>query len=207
MSSEPIYVYVALDLPSAPKALAIHARAVISHFTGNDLFPNPSPTLAVCSQNVDALDTAMTAAATRARGAIKARKAAMKRVKADLRKLANYVQGVLETLPPGTDPEQAVSSAFMRLRRRSKRNQPALAVGPGQLSGSVWIVARRVAKAIAYYWEYSSDQTTWIAVPETAQLSTEITGLTPGEVYHFRFRTLGRKGKSDPSQVVSLRVV
>jgi hypothetical protein len=207
MSSEPIYLYVAVDAPKATKALAIHARAVISHFTGNDLFPNPSPSLTVCSQNVDALDTAMTVAATRARGSVKARKAAEKRVKADLRKLAYYVQLVLETLPPGTDPEKAVSSAFMRLRRRSQRNRPHLAVTPGLLSGSVRLVARRVAKALSYYWEYSLDQTTWTSAPETAQMSTEITGLTPGKVYSFRFRTLGRKGKSDPSQVVSLMVV
>jgi hypothetical protein len=190
MSAQPIFVYVVVDIPKPPKDLAVFARAVISHLTGNVLFPSPSPALGVCTEHVDELDTAIEATTTRARGTRQSCKAAAKRVRSDLRKLGNYVQSVLETLPVEADPEQAAHSAFMRLRRRARRTKAFLAARPGMVSGSVELVAKKVPRVLTYYWEYSLDQVTWFSVPETPQANTEILGLTPGKTYYFRFRTL-----------------
>ena len=45
-----------------------------------------------------------------------------------------------------------------------------------------------------------------MSAPETAQTTTVISGLTPLQMYYFRFRTTSRKGRRGYSKVVSLVV-
>ncbi len=61
-------------------------------------------------------------------------------------------------------------------------------------------------ESAVYYWEYSLDQRTWTSAAEGFKSTTEITALTSGQMYYFRFRGLTRKGRTDHSQVVSMIV-
>ncbi len=67
-------------------------------------------------------------------------------------------------------------------------------------------MAQAVAHYATYYWEMSSDQKVWSSLPETTKSFTSVAGLTPGQTYYFRLRTLTRAGKSDYTQIVSLLV-
>ena len=100
-----------------------------------------------------------------------------------------------------------VESAFMYLKKVNKFSKPELRALNTGVSGRVQLYATAVARSATYYWEFSGDQVNWSTVPETMQASTEISGLTVGKVYYFRFRALTRKGKQDYSQVVSLMVL
>lgn len=207
MSNEVANVYVVLDLPKTDKALLIFAKAVLAKVTVSDYLPNPTPKLWVLSDDIDAFAEAQTNAATRAKGTVVARNAWRVRLKADLHHLRDYVQTTIESLSADVDPAEVAASAFMRLKRRAKRNKAPFSATRGLVSGTAMLVAKRAVQGATYYWEYSLDQLTWTLAAETMQASTEIAGLTPGQVYYFRFRTLTRKGKGDYSQTVSLMVV
>ena len=57
-----------------------------------------------------------------------------------------------------------------------------------------------------YFWQFSSDQKNWSNAPQTLKAKLTVTGLTPGQVYYFRFSAQTRKGPVDYSQIVSLMV-
>jgi hypothetical protein len=56
------------------------------------------------------------------------------------------------------------------------------------------------------FWECSSDQEHCFQLPDTHQATTTLTGLTPGQTYYFRYRTLKGKVKGDFSAVLSFMV-
>jgi len=49
----------------------------------------------------------------------------------------------------------------------------------------------------------STNQTTWLDLPETVVASTEVAGLTAATIYYFRLRTVGVDGISEWSAPVS----
>jgi hypothetical protein len=57
-----------------------------------------------------------------------------------------------------------------------------------------------------YYWGFSLDQRGWTSAADSMTARVTIAGLTPGQTYYFRYRTLTRKGMSDFSQIVSFLV-
>jgi hypothetical protein len=59
-------------------------------------------------------------------------------------------------------------------------------VGPGM----VRIDVLAVSAVIAYFYEYSLDQITWIAGAQTGRTDGTISGLKSGTLYYFRFRGL-----------------
>jgi hypothetical protein len=52
----------------------------------------------------------------------------------------------------------------------------------------------------------SIDGTEWIDLPETSVASARVTGLSPGTLYFFRYRTLVKNVLSDWSDPVTFRV-
>jgi hypothetical protein len=76
----------------------------------------------------------------------------------------------------------------------------------GPSTGQVELSAKAVAKTAMYYFEYSLDGITWVAVEEVLQTRTQVTGLEAARTYSFRFRAKTRKGMTDYSQVVTLLV-
>jgi hypothetical protein len=94
----------------------------------------------------------------------------------------------------------------MSVKKVPTRSVPDVSAKNAGVSGKVVLAAKAVAPVATYYWEYSDDQSTWTAIPETMQTRTELSGLMSARVYYFRFRALTRAGRGDYSQVVSLLV-
>ncbi|MFT3775717.1 MAG: fibronectin type III domain-containing protein [Minicystis sp.] len=199
-------IVVVLRAPRQHKPLITYAKAVLEHMLNNPAFPSPSPTLDVFAADIAALEDAETKAASRARGAAKARNARAARVRSDLAHLRDYVQRVAEEQTNPADVAAVVASAFMGIKQPAKRTRPALDVRNTGVSGCVAISARTVSLVATYYWQYSLDQQTWTDVPETMRARTTISGLTSARTYYFRFRALTRTGEIGFSQVVSLLV-
>jgi hypothetical protein len=99
-----------------------------------------------------------------------------------------------------------IESAFMSVRKVTKRPVPELRAKNADVSGKVVLAAKAVGRSAIYFWEYSLDQSTWTPLPETMGARTEVSGLTFARVYYFRFRAFTRAGRGDHSQVVSLLV-
>jgi hypothetical protein len=202
----PIVPVAILRLPRLNKPFITFAKAVHDHLKDNPSFPTPRPSLGVFAAYITAFEEAETKAATRAKGAAEVRDAKRLKVKEDLLHLRDYVQSVVEAQATIRDGASLIESAFMSVRQSSKRSRAELSAKNAEVSGSVVLDAKAVARTAAYYWQYSLDQQTWISVPDTLQARTVITGLTAAKTYYFRFRALTRTGETDFSQVVSLLV-
>jgi len=199
-------IHVVPKMPvRAPRFLG-WAKAVNARLKGHATFTSPNPTLADLIDCVEDLDDAETDAHTRAGGAATVRDDKLEEAKRKYRHLVDYVQSIVETLGY-LDALAAAESIGFALRKPPTRNKQAFEVRNGRVSGEVELIAKAVAYLAMYYWEMSEDEEHWTALPETHQASTTVSGLTPGKVYYFRFRTQKRRGgKSDPSQIVSFRV-
>ncbi|MFT3769065.1 MAG: fibronectin type III domain-containing protein [Minicystis sp.] len=196
----------ALMIPRSVALLITFAKAVHDHMLNNPNFPSPSPTLDVFAADIAALADAETKAATKAKGTAALRDARAKKVKDDLFHLLDYVQSIVEQQATPKEGAAIIESAFMSVRKTSKRTRPPLAVKNTGVSGRVVAEAKAVDTVATYYWEYSLDQQTWTTVPETMRASTVISGLKAAQTYYFRFRALTRTSEIGYSQVVSLLV-
>ena len=103
--------------------------------------------------------------------------------------------------------EVIIAAAGMSLKKSSGHAKPAFRVTPGRVTGSMRLYAKAAGPRAHYRWQYSPDGKRWFDVPDTMEAETVITGLTPGKLYRFRFRTLTKGVRSGWSQVLSLMVV
>jgi len=197
--------FAALYLPTSAPAFISVAKGIVERMTGNPNVPNPVPALAHVSAAIDALETAETAAQSRAKGTVAVREEKRETLTAILHQLKASVQAAADA-----DRERAASiieSTGMSVGRTPSRAKRVFGVRAGAVSGSVEIVAEAAAHAAAYDWEYSLDAaTTWRALPSTMQTKTTLSGLTPGATVFFRYRALTRAGEGDWSQSVSFMV-
>ena len=184
-------------------ALGAYARSVVEAYANCPQLPNPNPPPAVATAHLDALDKSEKEAHGGGSAAVAACAACRLVVRRDLRYFVAYLQTVLDLMTVA-DALALIELVNMRARRYTRPNKAELAASPGDTSGAVDLVAKAVAHYATYYWEMSSDQKSWSSLPETTKSFTSVAGLTPGQTYYFRLRTLTRAGKSDYSQVVSL---
>jgi hypothetical protein len=195
-----------LLIPEAHNAAVGFAKGVVASLTGNALFTPPPPELATLATDTDAYDKASVAAPGGGKVAVAVRKAARAKVIADLKHICDRVQAVAETQATAADAAAIIVGAGLRIKRVVKRNKPPVRASYGATSGSVVLDALRVAAVAMYFWELSLDQKVWSSAPETMKSRLVVTGLTPGQIYYFRFRAQTRKGPVDYSQIVSLMV-
>ena len=127
----------ALMLPRLSKPLLTFARAVHGALLNNPAFPSPNPRLDVFAEDIAAFEDAETRAASRAKGAASFRDAKKKRVKEDLFHLRDYVQSVVEANTSPAAAAALIESAFMNVRKVSKRTVPDLSAKNADVSGKV----------------------------------------------------------------------
>ena len=192
---------VILAAPEKNADLLAFSKTVNVALMNNARFPSPTPTLAVFSADIAAFDQAETAVESKAPGAVVQRNEKKAKVLQDLRLIRGYVQGVVETLT--SDTLSAVESTGLRVKKHTLAHKQALACKDGATTGFVEIVAKAVGAVATYFWQYSLDGKTWTSAPETMKATTSIGGLTSGQSYSFRLRTLPRAGAGDYSQVVT----
>jgi hypothetical protein len=182
-------------------------NAVILAMTNNKWFPAPSPTLAVLTAAVNALEQAETVAAGKGKGAAPARDAELATVLQLMDQEKAYVQQVVYA-NAGTGLAAAIAeSAAMRLRGKGVRKASEFSATQGPVSGTVDLEAPGAGHGGTHYWGFGTDGKTFTSAPETTKRKTSIANLTPGTLYSFRHRTLTPKGGlSDWGQIVTLMV-
>jgi len=75
---------------------------------------------------------------------------------------------------------------------------------PGHVPGSIVLIAASAARRASYEWGSSTDGgKTWVSLPVTLQAKTLVTGLSPGSVVQFRYRSVTRIGEGEWSSPVS----
>ncbi|MFO0760086.1 MAG: fibronectin type III domain-containing protein [Byssovorax sp.] len=138
-------------------------------------------------------------------GVVADRDAKHKHLEGNLDHVVDYVKGVVTTQAPDSPTAATwILSTGLSIRKIPSVLKPPLLARHGQASGEIRLAARAVAPAAVYFWESSQDQITWSVLPVTMHAKTVVTGLTPGQVYSFRFRAHTRKGMSAYTDAVKL---
>lgn len=193
--------------PRSNHLMVTYLYKLATGVTGNTSFPSPTPSGAALSGAADALAQANAKATDGGKAAVADRNA--KRDDADdlVDVFVSYVQSTVKAT--ASDPSSAaamiLSTGLSIMKPRTLAKQ-VLAARYGDVSGEVVLVALAVGRKAMYFWEHSSDQTHWTSVPSTLTSTTKIGGLTPGQVYYFRFRAQTRKGLGEYVDPVSLLV-
>ena len=198
------HILVALNLSTHIPDIIKQGRAIVVAMTANASFSSPNPALAIITTALDGLDTAETAALTKAKGTAEARNAALAKVKTLLRQLEAYVQLIADG--SGDQAEPVIVSAAMNVRKVTPRQKQVFEAAQS-VSGSVILFGVVVANATAYNWQMSPDGKTWTSLPTTSKAKTTVLGLTPATTCYFRHEPVLRKGAAaEWSQMISIVV-
>jgi len=176
--------------------------------TGNASVPNPTPSAAALKKKADDHGQANADARGGGPGLVADRDAKRQDIELQIDQLVINVRATVRA--QAVDAATAVAmilSTGLSVRKSKTGKKRPLAAKHGSVSGDVFLAVLAVAKTAIYFWEMSVDQKVWTAVPETMKASTTVSGLTPGQVYYFRFRARTRKGLGDYSDVVKLMVL
>jgi hypothetical protein len=198
-------VIAVLNLPRGIAALISYVRGIILAMTGNTNFTTPSPTLAVLTADVNALDAAESLAHTKAKGTAEARNAKKETLLKDLHALLAYVQIIADNNP--TNAEAIILSSGMGVRKTSVKHISDFKAINAKVSGNVMLSVKAANKRASYEWQISTDQETWTFLPVTLQAKTLVSGLSPGTRYYFRYKSVLREGESGWSHVESVIVL
>ncbi len=170
-------------------------------------FKRPVAESVQCRTDLGILRAKILVATTRASGAVEARQTQLNVVHQDFGRVVSVIQQVADTLPHDGAAE-LITSMMLTVSKRGSVHapKPELAVKQGALPGTVNLVALALGRKVMYAFEYSLDQKSWTAVPNVQVAHTTVTGLTPGQVYYFRFSALVKNTPRPYSQIVSFLV-
>lgn len=200
---------IALRLPRDAEALYVRCVAILAAILADPArFVTPYPPATEVNDDLKALALALQAAVGGGVAETTAVEVAAAKVRQDFELLGKYVQTVVRA-GPIEDAPAIISSVLMFESNLGKRPPKAeLAARHGETTGTAVLTALAVLSAVAYFWEYSLDQTSWVSAGPTGQAQRTLTGLTPGAAYYFRFRALKRDGSmTNDSQIVRLIVI
>jgi hypothetical protein len=198
-------VIAVLNLPHPVPALIKAGQAIVSAMSGNALLPNPNPSLATVTTEIDGLNSAETDTKTRAKGTVEVRNEKRATVVTSLHQLKGFVQQVSDANP--AQAEAIITSAGMSVKKAAVRNKTDFAARPGPTSGTVHLIAKAATHRASYEWQWSADGgKTWQQAPSTLQSRTTLLALPLSVTCQFRFRPVTKTGEGDWSQVISLLV-
>jgi hypothetical protein len=207
MSAEAMPIAVK-ESPRSNYKFVTYVYHLVECLTGDASFASVSPSAPALKLAADGFAQAQAAARGGGPGLVAARDAQRLDLEAMLDALVISVRGIIKAA--GADAPTAAAmilSTGLSIRKARVVNKPPLAARHGDVSGSVRLAARAVAKMAAYYWSWSTDMAHWTSAPETFAAKTTISGLTPGQVYYFRFQAKTRRGMGDYSDAVRLMVI
>jgi hypothetical protein len=195
-------VIAALNMPRRIHDFIYQAEFIANCLASDPVYADSTPPLAVFEADVAALRQAAQNVYTRALGSVEARQAALVTVQMDLNALCKFVQHLAEASP---DAGLAIiANAGMSVKNATGPLKSGFVVKPGRVSGTARMIARAEGAKASYDWAYSPDGETWLSLESTVEARQDVTGLIPGKVYFFRYRSLTRAGTGDWSDVVSL---
>jgi hypothetical protein len=193
-----------LNLPARNADVIPHARYIASRLDGNPYFPALPVPIATLLGHIDDFEAAEVAVLRGTHGTATERDAKREVVVLDLEQEKTYCETIVSQR--GEDAQAvAASSGFATKQSRGPRKW-AFRVEQGDPSGEAKLYAPRRNRAESYRWQRSTDGTEWIDLPDTNVASAVVSGLSPGTLYFFRYRTLLRDVLSDWSDPVTFRV-
>ena len=183
------------------------AKSIVTKMTGNANYTTPSPSLAVVTAAVDALETAYNNSRNRVKVKVAAMYLRRKEMLFQIVQEAAYVQEASEG-----DEEKILSSGFEL--RSTNSIHPVVAdmvtnvqLNDGSVSGKLKVQWDAASNAIIYIIEVSksidfndSDALRGI----TTKTQKEVGNLSPGLKYWIKVTALGREEIGSPSEPVSI---
>jgi hypothetical protein len=195
-------VIAALNMPRRIHDYIYQAEFIANCVASDPMYAAASPPLSVVEAHLATLRQAAQNVYTRALGSVEARQAALVTVQRDLDALRAFVQALAEQSPDGG--AAIIANAGMSVKNATGPVKSGFVVKQGSVSGTARMIARAEGTRASYEWQYSQDGETWLSLESTVQASQDVTGLVPGTIYFFRYRSLTKDGTGDWSQVVSL---
>jgi hypothetical protein len=194
----------ALGKPRSDQGLLAFIENVELKMTNNPNFPNLGTLISDLESARKGFATAITTKSNQ-KGAANTLTAARQGVNDQLNHVKDFVNAAAEKAPPD-QAKAIIESAGLRVKKHATLVKLPLEVKYGGVAGAVVLVAAAAARSAVYYFEYSIDQKSWTACPNSWKCKTSLTGLTVGTMYYFRFRAETRKGLGDWSAVVTFVV-
>jgi hypothetical protein len=190
-----------MSMPASVPKIIGYAQATVLACTNNKWLPSPNPLVAAVESALAIVISAQTVALTKVVGSVRVRNAALFKLKAAMEKLANQVQDVADENPQ--DAPAIIESCGFHVKGSPAHVKAQFKVKQGEVAGTALLIALALVGAIAYFWQMSVDQKTWVDITPTDTASTLVTDLTPATTYYFRFRVLVKGGYSEYGPTVS----
>ena len=207
MSNKPKKQVVALGTSklSVPQLIA-NTRHYVAGMTGNSNFPNPNPTLASVTAQVNLVETDYDISLTRVKGSVSKMKAEVRSLMILLKALAAYVEGIANA--NSDHAADIIASAGMPLKKPAARAPKTFSVKQGTLSGTVVLNTKAVVHS-AYIYQMTIDPTnaaSWATIYTGTRVKFTKTGLTHATHYSFRVAVSTKGVQGDWSNVLTLLV-
>ena len=203
-------IRVSLNLHKTDAQVIADAIGYHDGLDGNPNFTNPPIALDVFRARIDAFASAVAVAVDGGKKAIIERNNLRVGLTKVIRQLGHWVEANCKD-----DPAILKSSGFpQRASKTRKAPQPLPAplivkVQNSDARGQVIVQVKPVPKALSYELQYASIDAegkpgSWTHVPPfTSSRPFSVTGLTPGTIYAFQVRALGKAGYTEWSTVAS----
>jgi hypothetical protein len=203
--------HLAANLPDDPTDLFNHCTA---SWTGlqpltvaGAVFANIVPAPATIAANLLAVGNALPLAEGGDAIPLANLRAAADTLHATWMLVTKFCEVALRSVPIAQIPAILAQIQIMA-SRAGHHSQPKPPIAVKQLgSGVVRIDVLALVAVVAYFYEFSVDQITWVPGIQTGRTDGTISGLKPGTLYYFRFKCLKTDDTyTDPSNVVHLFV-
>ena len=194
-------VIAVLKISRSIAALISYAKSIVSAMTDNKYFPDPSPALAVITNNITELETAESIAHTKVIGSVQARDVKKQVLINSLRSSLAYIQSVADKDP--TNAQAIILSAGVGIKQTVARTKTTFDAKQGT-SGCINLTAKSAGQHSAYEWNMSIDGNKWDYLPTTLTAKTIVSGLIRGTSYYFRYRVVKTSGLGDWSQSLNM---
>src|ERR1051326_5574116 len=197
------HIIAVLAFPRKINDFLTYAKGIYKAMTGSTYFPNSESKLATLNTDITSLDTIESNLKMNPpKNTVEDRDAAWEIVRNDLRALVKDVQTAADAVP--AKAEVIIKAASLKAKSQTIRQKRTNNVKDGNVSGTVVLEAEGAG---AHEWQMSKDKTAITNLDATSTSSTTVTGLTPGDMWFFRNRSILRKGgKGDWSDWMEIRV-
>jgi hypothetical protein len=203
--------HLAANLPDDPNDLYNHCTASWNGLqpltVAGAVFANIVPTPATVAANLKAVSDALPLAAGGDAIPVANLRAAADTLHSTWMLVTKFCENALRSVPLAQVPGILAQIQIM-VSGAGRHLGPKPPIAVKQISsGVVRIDVLALLAVVAYFYEYSVDQITWVPGIQTGRTDGTITGLKPGTLYYFRFKCLKMDDTyTDPSNVVHLIV-
>ena len=203
--------HLAANLPDDPKDLFTHCTASWAGLepltVAGAVFANIVPNAATITANLNAVGTALPLAEGGDALPVTNLRTATDTLRATWTLLTAFCTVALRTVPLAQIPA-ILAQIHLSPSGAGHHLPPKAPIAAKQLTGgAVRIDVLALAAVVAYFYEYSVDQTTWLPGIQTGRTDGTITGLKPATLYYFRFKGLKTDDTyTDYSTLVSVLV-